>query len=294
MILVGEPHPELPLESLIQSLDLASHVRVLGFRPIEEFVGYLAACDIVLNLRYPTVGENSGTLMRALGLGKAVIVSEVGSFCELPIRDLPEGAGGCERRGSLFEYLNLLVSRPELRRELGARARAWVESECTWPNVAQRYADFLERSRQSIARPANRRSSPEAAGRPPAERRVEVQAEYILSWAPDQAAAQYVETHLTRFEKTLAITPPRRARGSYSRNGRLSANHARAQDASGLRRGARLLLWTRWPGGPSHRDIQRRRANLSATSSCSTPRRIAFPMRTGISPRSCAASWSST
>ena len=70
MILVGEPHPELQLPSLIQSLGLQPNVRVLGFQPIEEFVGYLAACDIVLNLRYPTVGENSGTLMRALGLGE--------------------------------------------------------------------------------------------------------------------------------------------------------------------------------------------------------------------------------
>ena len=31
--------------------------------------------------------------------------------------------------------------------------------------------------------------------------------EYILSWAPDEAAKDYIETHLTRFEKTLAITP---------------------------------------------------------------------------------------
>src|SRR6202030_222784 len=68
MILVGDPHPEWQLDSLIRSLDLGLHVRVLGFRPIEEFVGYLAACDIVLNLRYPTVGENSGTLIHTLGL----------------------------------------------------------------------------------------------------------------------------------------------------------------------------------------------------------------------------------
>ena len=53
MILVGEPHPELPLDSLIRSLDLAAHVRVIGFTPIEEFNGYIGACDIVLNLRYP-------------------------------------------------------------------------------------------------------------------------------------------------------------------------------------------------------------------------------------------------
>ena len=70
MILVGEPHPEFPIEPMIRTLGLSAHVRVLGFAPIEDFVGYLAACDIVLNLRYPTVGESSGTLLRALGAGQ--------------------------------------------------------------------------------------------------------------------------------------------------------------------------------------------------------------------------------
>ena len=84
MILVGEPHPEFPIEPMIRTMGLSAHVRILGFAPIEEFVGYLGACDIVLNLRYPTVGESSGTLLRSLGLGKAVLVSEIGSFAEFP------------------------------------------------------------------------------------------------------------------------------------------------------------------------------------------------------------------
>ena len=210
MILVGDPHPELQLESLIRSLDLGLHVRVLGFRPIEEFVGYLAACDIVLNLRYPTVGENSGTLMRALGLGKAVVVSEVGSFSELPETICLKAPVDASEEDHLFEYLNLLVSRPEMRRELGARAREWVETECTWPQVARRYADFLERIAKNGAASsiANTGSlEPSAAGAPSAPG-VRVEPEYILSWAPDEAAKGYIETHLTRFEKTLAITPP--------------------------------------------------------------------------------------
>jgi SAM-dependent methyltransferase len=37
---------------------------------------------------------------------------------------------------------------------------------------------------------------------------VRVEPEYILSWAPDEAAKGYIETHLSRFEKTLTITPP--------------------------------------------------------------------------------------
>ncbi len=206
MILVGEPHPELQLQSLIQSLDLGAHVRVLGFRPIEEFVGYVAACDIVLNLRYPTVGENSGTLMRALGLGKAVVVSEVGSFAELPETICLKAPVDVTEEDHLFEYLNLLVSRPDIRKELGARARKWVETECTWPQVAQRYAEFLEHVARNGAAdfPLPIRSSGHAS--PPASVRVEP--EYILSWAPDEAARGYMETHLSRFEKTLAITPP--------------------------------------------------------------------------------------
>ena len=144
MILVGEPHPDFPLHGLIQSLGLAAHVRVLGFRPIEEFVGLLAACDIVLNLRYPTVGESSGTLMRALGLGKAVVVSEVGSFSEFPDSVCLKAPVDETEEDHIFEYLNLLVSRPDLRHALGAQARDWVQSECSWPKVARRYLEFLE------------------------------------------------------------------------------------------------------------------------------------------------------
>ena len=103
-------------------MGLSAHVRILGFAPIEDFVGYLGACDIVLNLRYPTVGESSGTLLRRSGLGKAVMVSEVGSFAEFPedvCLKVPVGAG---EEDLIFEYLNLLVSRPEVAQALGANA----------------------------------------------------------------------------------------------------------------------------------------------------------------------------
>ncbi len=118
-------------------MGLSANVRVLGFTPIEEFVGYLGACDIVLNLRYPTVGESSGTLLRSLGLGKAVLVSDIGSFAEFPddvCLQVPVGAG---EEDLIFEYLNLLVSRPEVAKALGERARDYVARECNWVAVAR-------------------------------------------------------------------------------------------------------------------------------------------------------------
>ena len=65
---------------MISGLGISGNVRVTGIcAGIERVRGLIAAADIVLNLRYPTVGETSGTLLRALGLGRAVLVSDVGA-----------------------------------------------------------------------------------------------------------------------------------------------------------------------------------------------------------------------
>lgn len=206
MILVGESHPDLPLASLIESLDLTASVRRIGFAPPEDFVGYLAACDIVLNLRYPTVGETSGSLLRALGLGKAALVSDVGSFEELPDDICLKVPVDAAEEDLIFEYLNLLVSRPDLRRQLGASARKWVERECNWDLVADCYSEFLE----SVVsgREWERPERDEAAAEPPA-RAEPVSEEYVLGWTAATAGdKQYADTHLTRLAKTLEITPP--------------------------------------------------------------------------------------
>ncbi len=203
MILVGEAHPELPLKSLIASMGLQEHVLHLDFVPMEDFKGYMGASDIVLNLRYPTVGESSGTLQRALGMGKAVIVSDVGSFRELPGDICLKVPVDATEEEHLFEYLNLLATRPAVRCALGDRARAWAERECSWDAVARRYVEFLEsvvgnREPQAIALAAT------ATG----ESNTLVPVDYIASWAPPADGSRaYVETHRTRLEHTLALTP---------------------------------------------------------------------------------------
>ena len=205
MILVGEPHAEFPLAAMIRSMGLSANVRVLGFTPIEDFVGYLGACDIVLNLRYPTVGESSGTLLRSLGLGKAVMVSDVGSFREFPedvCLKVPVGAG---EEDLIFEYMNLLVSRPEVAQALGANARDYVARECNWGAVARQYAAFLEAVVQS--------KECHAAEQPPAGEQAAPAAEtpeveqYLRGWAVDEPSRDYLDTHQTRLVKTLEITP---------------------------------------------------------------------------------------
>jgi glycosyltransferase involved in cell wall biosynthesis/SAM-dependent methyltransferase len=201
MILVGEAHPELPLASLIASMNLQQHVRHLDFVPMQDFNGYLDACDVVLNLRYPTVGESSGTLQRALGMGKAVIVSDIGSFRELPDEICLKVPVDATEEEYLFEYLNLLATRPAVRSALGDRARAWAEQECSWEIAARRYAEFLG----AVVEGSEWKEAAQAR----VAAAVSVSGSYIASWAPaEDGSRAYVETHRTRLERTLALTPP--------------------------------------------------------------------------------------
>ena len=235
MILVGEPHPEFHVDQLIRTLGLREQVRLIGFAGIEKFVEYMSACDVVLNLRYPTVGETSGSMQRALGLAKAVIVSDIGSFSELPdeiCMKVPPGPG---EEDLIFEYLNVLVSRPDLARAMGQRARDWVARECDWSVVAGHYVDFL-RNPVDFPPVAAQAASPETAVPPPASvapasisdelpetpapagteaieiaeeapASATIPPEAITTWVAPEGRA-YAAAHKSRFVHTLEITPP--------------------------------------------------------------------------------------
>jgi len=218
MILVGEPHPEFPLEPMIRSLGLSPHVRVLGFAPIGEFTGYLAACDIVVNLRYPTVGESSGTMLRAMGLGRAMLVSEIGSFAEFPEETCLKVPVGPGEEDMIFEYLNLLVSRPDVARAMGAHARDFVAERCNWATVARQYVGFLEAVvagheweppvyEQPEPPPTQELAGDSACPAPPSPPASDL-AHYLSGWASSADAKVYLGTHATRLLKTLEITPP--------------------------------------------------------------------------------------
>jgi glycosyltransferase involved in cell wall biosynthesis/SAM-dependent methyltransferase len=219
LILAGEEHPELPVRRLIASLGLEAQVRLLGYVPLEDFVQYIGAVDICLNLRYPTVGETSGTLLRALGLGRAVIVSELGAFGELP-DDICLKVPVDEREVDLlYEYLNLLAGRPEVARALGERARRYVAEECSWERVASQYAEFLRcvaEGREWRPAQAVRHEAPEAppeahpfAEPVPAPAPPHPWTEYILGYAGgSRERLEYARTHLTRFLRTLELVPP--------------------------------------------------------------------------------------
>ncbi|MBW4437671.1 MAG: glycosyltransferase [Pleurocapsa minor GSE-CHR-MK-17-07R] len=63
---------------------VGKQVTWLGETDFETFENLLQGVDIFLNLRHPTTGETSGTIMRALGAGCAVITSDQPQYADLP------------------------------------------------------------------------------------------------------------------------------------------------------------------------------------------------------------------
>ncbi|WP_079913851.1 glycosyltransferase family 4 protein [Paenibacillus sp. 32352] len=80
-LLVGEGDY---VKDLVKKYKLQDKVIFTGFTTIEEFDELIALSDIVVNLRYPYMGETSASLIRALLLGKISLVSDIGWFRELP------------------------------------------------------------------------------------------------------------------------------------------------------------------------------------------------------------------
>lgn len=83
-LLVGEAGDETPLRAALAKAGIADRTTITGYVGAEDFWIHLWACHIVFALRYPSGGETSGTLIRALGGGKSVIAFDYGPFADFP------------------------------------------------------------------------------------------------------------------------------------------------------------------------------------------------------------------
>jgi len=145
LVLAGELRTEAQdLTSELAKLGLEDAVHVTGW--LEEARGFdaLHAADVCVNLRGPSTMGASGGIFQALSLGRGVVVSDVPEQAELPddcVRKVAPGARETEELARLF--IQLRDSSAE-REELECGARRFVDEECHWSHVAERYAQCLE------------------------------------------------------------------------------------------------------------------------------------------------------
>ena len=147
LLLVGGVSPGFDLDRRLQRLGLDSAGLTRHDYVDEQRLWELMhACDVLVSLRWPTMGETSGTAIRALSLGKPLIVSDVGWFSELPDEvavKVPVEDGEVE---TLALALELLASRPDVRASMAAAALELCRREHDLQRVADLYVAAFEQA----------------------------------------------------------------------------------------------------------------------------------------------------
>jgi len=141
LLLAGGTGERFDVTRRLERLGVGDGVIRLDYLPEARMWSLMRACDVLVNLRFPTMGETSGSAIRAMSLGKALVVSDVGWFAELP--------DGVALRVPVDEYeVPLLEAALDLAcehaAELGAAARAYVQREHALDAAADAYVSALE------------------------------------------------------------------------------------------------------------------------------------------------------
>ena len=137
LLLVGSIAPGLELE-------LPEDVLHLDYVPEDRLWALLAAADVCVSLRYPTMGETSGVVVRAMTAARPQVVSDIGWFSELPEEVALKVPVGGDEVEALAAALQRLAREPALRASMGEAARAFAEREHDLGRVADAYATALE------------------------------------------------------------------------------------------------------------------------------------------------------
>lgn len=144
LLIVGEPAPNIDLDAI-----RGDAVVTTGYVADDAFSAYYAAADRLVNLRYPSAGETSGTLVRAFDAGKPVAVSDYAQFAEFPpdvAFKVPLGDGEVER---IVEFLLADLPSP------AAAQRSWLETHSRTEQTVAGYLAALRGARMPSEKAVN-------------------------------------------------------------------------------------------------------------------------------------------
>lgn len=155
--LVGEPNTEMKeyINKFCEDSGLGENIVVTGFTDLSAFKDYINMADICINLRYPYNGETSASLMQILAAGKAVIVSDIGSFSEVPDNcciKVPVSLNDTDDSEvkAIYNALEKLITDKCYLDTISSNAREFAKENLDIEKIAKQYADFMNEKKRKI------------------------------------------------------------------------------------------------------------------------------------------------
>ncbi len=128
LVVGGEINPRLRLRDQARELGIEERVHFVGFLEFRDFEGAIAACDLCLNLRYPSAGETSASLLRVLAVGRPAVVSDYAYSSELPDEVAVKIPLGDDEVEALARKVGSLVTDRERLAAMGEASREYIKT----------------------------------------------------------------------------------------------------------------------------------------------------------------------
>ena len=144
LVLAGAVDPDLPLAGWAEEAGIGDGLVLTGRLPLEGLVAHLVAADVVSALRFPSRGEMSAILVRAMGVGRPVLVTAgTPAAEEMPPGTVVPVTPGARESAELVSLLRRLLADEALRAAIGAEARRHVLEAHDLDQTASALAGFL-------------------------------------------------------------------------------------------------------------------------------------------------------
>jgi len=156
LVLVGRRIPQFDAEPLVRGSGLGARVTVHTDVSDEDFLGWMCAADVAVDLRYPHRGEVSGSLARSMQVGVPTVVSATGTYLDLPEEVVVRVPAGRIEPDELAATLRELVDDPERRHRIADAARAHAARLAASEATAHVYAEAMDATMALLWDPARR------------------------------------------------------------------------------------------------------------------------------------------
>jgi glycosyltransferase involved in cell wall biosynthesis len=148
LVVAGGVDSQLPLQRWAEEAAVASVVTVTGRLSLDDFLRHLIAADLVLALRFPSYGEMSGALVRAMGVGRpALVTAGTPSADEMPPGTVVPVDAGPHEEAELLALLTRLLADAGLRERIGTLAREHVRQHHDLSRTVRALLAFLDEVR---------------------------------------------------------------------------------------------------------------------------------------------------
>jgi len=127
-----------------RELGLADLVVTTGYTSDNDYDQCMALCDLILNLRYPSMGETSAVQIQAMSAKKATIVSDHAWFGELADNSVHKIAVGQQEVEELKQGIIKMFEDTDYRLSVACDAHSYVRRHHSATSITAQWQDILK------------------------------------------------------------------------------------------------------------------------------------------------------